>query len=85
MQKQQMAQPKSCVSDIPAIYRADTIDHILLGYVKGCKSCAPERSIRDITLSFLREFEIDQTFDLESALVAFQRINAKFRENGNKL
>jgi hypothetical protein len=80
-----MAQPKSCIADIPAIYRADTIDHILLGYVRGCKSCQPERSIADITLSFLQDFDLEQTFDEKSAEVAFQRVNAKLRENYGKI
>ncbi len=80
-----MAIPKECVADIPSIYRADTIDHILFGYIRGCRSFDANRSIANIIQSFLHDFNLDDTFDPQSAMVAYQRINAKFRENESKL
>ncbi len=80
-----MARPKAAVQGIPGLYRTDTLDKVLFGYVRARLSCNASLTVTDALNHFLDEFELVDYMEVNHAQQIYQRMNEHFRANGSEL
>jgi ribulose bisphosphate carboxylase small subunit len=83
-----MSRPKDCVASLPAIYRADTFDKILYGFVQGyfighADVNGPQDPERLLTIcqKFIDFYGLEDCYTVQSALNCYCRYREKAMEN----
>lgn len=76
-----MSKPKAAVQGIASLYRTDTIDKVLFGYVRSRLTCQASLTVTDALQHFLDEFDLVDEMEIPHAHQIYQRMNAHFRAN----
>lgn len=80
-----MSKPKSFLLDIPKLYRSQTIDAVLYGYVTAAQEIDPKMSITKACENFLDKFGLTAECDTQLAVQMFARVRDAYRENRSVL
>ena len=81
-----MSRPKNFLIPFLAhVYRVDTIDKMLFGWVERSKQCDPGISDSRAIQEFLDHFHLNDEWDVPWAAQCLQRLRALQRENKGKV
>lgn len=70
-----MTKLKEVVHSIPGIYRQQTIDNLMYGYVMGMQRALPGTTIKSAIEWFSRDFDLsEEDYSIDCALVSYYKI-----------
>ena len=70
---------------VPKMYRRNSLDLIMFGFVEGMKAALPSLTIQECLIMFQRKASLsDNEYPLESARMAYYRMQKEYTES-NKL
>lgn len=65
---------------VPAIYKRSALNHLLFGFVLGCRSVLPHVTIKEAVGLFMEKFGLDDAeFNSDTAMVTFDRMQAELK------
>jgi hypothetical protein len=66
---------------IPAIYKRSALNHLLFGFVLGCRATLPNVTIKQAVAMFMEKFDLDDNdFNSDTASVVFDRMQGELRD-----
>ena len=76
-----MAQPKGSIRGIAAIYRNDSLAHIIFGAIQMARKEGPERKMESIAQCVIETFQLENTSPA-GLLKTYYRVEAAYLQNG---
>lgn len=74
-----MPKPSEIEKQIPELFRANALNLMLFGYVRGVKSALHTLTISQAVDMFMKEYGLtDDNYNRESAITSYNRMQNKF-------
>jgi len=74
-----MSKVKPIEKKIPALFRRNSLDHMMFGFVHGVRNVLPSTSIKEAVSLFMSTQDLtEDDYPLTSAMTIFNRMNKEF-------